>query len=349
MAAHEWLDWLWPAIFARVALSFAATSHQRAVEHAEGAFAALKSGDSGGHPSLVKAEVLRAQPAFWVSAVLCVAAEVAALYSVVLGGAVSLPLLAAGGVLLDAASRWLLLSEPLPRPRVLAGGGLALVAAALAAHFAPLPLQLSGDQFWHALHARSARLVVGLPLAGLLAGEVIGAARLLRSGGEYATLLSVQAGLLGSLGALGVAGLGACLRHELVQRSRPPFDTPCAVQLGGLAAVALHFQGSKARQAYAMTEHGSGRTATRRAHAATLIVCAPLAIAVVFADAAAEAPPSAGALIFFDFAATHLSYAGGDGSHLHLLGFASFFDVIGFGICILLGLVALSFAFRPKG
>ena len=111
-----------------------------------------------------------------------VAAEVAALYSVVLGGAVSLPLLAAGGVFLDAASRWLLLSEPPPRQRVLAGGGLATVAAALAAHFAPLPLQLSGDQFWHALHARSAQLVVGLPLAGLLAGEVIGAARLLRSG-----------------------------------------------------------------------------------------------------------------------------------------------------------------------
>ena len=278
---HKWLDFLPAAVLARLALSIAASSHQRAVEHAEGAFASLKNGDDGLAPApLVKLSVLRSEPAFWVSVALCVVAEAAIMYSIVLGGAVSLPLLAAGGALLDALGRWLFLAESPPKQRMLAGGALAAVAAAAAAHFAPLPLALSGDVLWVALQEPPALLVLALLLGGAALLEMVGAGRLQRSDRERATLLSVQAGLLGALSALGSAALGSCLRHELLQSARSHFDTPCAVALASIAALAHLAQGRRLASAYRLSGHGA-RMETTRVHVATLVLCAPIAIAAV--------------------------------------------------------------------
>ena len=91
---------LFCALAARVALALAAAAHDRAVHIAEGVFHRLK-GKADAPLVAGRTDALCWSPAFWLSAALCVVAEMGLAAAVLLGGAIALPLLAASGALLD--------------------------------------------------------------------------------------------------------------------------------------------------------------------------------------------------------------------------------------------------------
>ena len=92
-----------------------------------------------------------------------------------------MPLLAASGALFDGFGRWIFLHETAPRQRALVGGGLAALAAAAAAHFAPPATSLPGDELWRAIQEPPALLVLVCLGLALLLVEVAVASRQLET------------------------------------------------------------------------------------------------------------------------------------------------------------------------
>ena len=313
-----WLSFAPYAVLARLALSLASAAHGRAVEQAEGVFHQLKEGEVATASTLVKSAALRMAPAFWLSAGLCVAAEIGLGVAIVLGGAIALPLLAASGALLDGFARWAFLHDPPPRRRALVGGGLAVMAAVLATHFAPPPASLPGEELWDAMQRLPALTALGLLSLSIVMAEALAAAHVLRVARELAALLAAEAALFGALGALCIAALGSCLRFELRQHRHEIFSSPCVFQLSGLTAGALYMQARRLRTAYGMGE----RAAVCRVHGATLILTAPAAIAALFAS---------------------VGEAGGEPN-----GFTSWFDIAGFVLTVALSVLSLALVHRPR-
>ena len=156
---------------------------------------------------------------YWVSGLLCVAAELGLGAAIVSGGAVALPVLAASGALFDHIGRWALLHEPPPRQRALLGGGLGAVAAMMTAHFAPPATSLPGDELWAAMQAPAPGLAIAILAVLIGLAELIAAARLLRFARQLSALLACEAALFGALSGVCVASLGSCLRFEILPAS----------------------------------------------------------------------------------------------------------------------------------
>ena len=244
--------------------------------------------------------------------------------AVVYGGALVLPLLAAGGVLFDGYCRHLFLHESQPKQRAIQGASLAAAAAAAAAHFGPPAAALPAEDLWSALLSSPAVSSLGLVGLGLLVTEAVSHAQMLTQLRDLATLYAAEAALFGSLAALAVAALGSCLRFELNQLRHRLFNTPCVFLLAGVGAASLHMQGRRLRSAYAVGE----RNAVSRAHAIALMLTAPLVIAAVLTGG----PNSS-------------SSEGGGG--VAALGFAGWFDALGFFLTVALSVLSLTMVYKP--
>ena len=327
--------WLLSALTARIILSAAAIAYARAVEASELSFAPLRSEAArllDRQPLLRSMTAVRQQAGYWLSAGLCVLTESILVAVVVQGGAIALPLLLPASVFFDACARALLLREPLPKRHVLTGGGLAALAAVVASHFAPPFPVLSGSAMFVAFEGRSLLVLLFALVCALALAELIETARLLRHERDLAVLLAVHGGLFGSLGALCTAALGSCLRHEFEQRRLRQFDSPCALQLAAVASLAYFMQGRKLTAAHGL---GGERSGVSRVHSTTVVVVAPALIGVFYASA----PHS----ISDDALRSHQR-----GSTKELLGFGSWFDLCGFILTLLIGVLSLNLVYRPR-
>ena len=334
----HWLDLLlFFGLVARLVLSLAAVVHAKAADVARVGPLPLLTENIGQSRLL-----LRTQPLYWVATVLVFAAELALGIVVLLGGAIVLPLLAPTAAVLDGVARWQFMRDPPPRMRALAGGALATAATAMAARLAPDARTLPLEALWLSVQTLPAQATLGSLAAALVIAEVLAPLLMLSVPAEQALLHAAQAGLFGTASSVLFAALASCVHAEWAQRRHVPFDSPCALELALATLVAAAMQGRRLRRAYHLTVD---RALVARVHGGTLIIAAPIVIAVLFAGVADDA-----VAVGAEGEAYSRGPRGWDPPPLlPYAGFGSRWGEAGFAAAVLTAFGALLLVHRPRG
>ena len=220
---------------------------------------------------------LTMQARYWIAAALCAAADGAAGLTVILGGALILPLLGAPGAAFDALARWLVLSDPRPRGRVAGGMVLAVISCLLLACSLPPPHAWSAERLWLALQ-QPLLFAVLVALAGGITVTEVGSLLAWRTY-DQADVLAVQSASWGVLGLLAGAALCSFARHERQAVNRPPFASPLGLQLIAAALLCTVLQAMRLGSAFRRGD----QPRVSRSHAISFTLVGSTSTALLFA------------------------------------------------------------------